>query len=159
MRKVNVRDIEDLTWESPKGRYKGAGKQVSEALGRDPKSNDVTKRHPFDVEIMRLEPGQTPYVFHMHSAQWEFYYVMSGRGTVRDEEGNTTIEAGDAFLFPPGEAHQLTNDGSEDLVIFVVADNPFGEFSYQPDSKKWSVSLPKRMRIRSGSFDYFDGEE
>ena len=108
---------------------------------------------------MRLEPGQTPYVFHMHSAQWEFYYVMSGRGTVRDEEGNTTIEAGDAFLFPPGEAHQLTNDGSEDLVIFVVADNPFGEFSYQPDSKKWSVSLPKRMRIRSGSFDYFDGEE
>jgi uncharacterized cupin superfamily protein len=159
MRKVNVRDIEELKWDSPKGRYKGAGKQVSEALGRDPTSNDITKRHPFDVEIMRLEPGQTPYIYHMHSAQWEFYYVQSGRGTVRDEHGKTGIEAGDAFLFPPGEAHQLTNDGSEDLVIFVVADNPFGEFSYHPDSKKWSVSLPKRMRIRSESLDYFDGEE
>jgi uncharacterized cupin superfamily protein len=159
MRKVNVRDIDEIKWDSPKGRFKGAGKEISEALGRDPSSTDVVKRHPFDVEILRVEAGQTPYIYHMHSAQWEFYHVISGRGTVRDENGQTPIEAGDAFIFPPGEAHQVINDGSEDLVVFVVADNPFGEFSYYPDSKKWSVSLPKRMRIRSEPLDYFDGEE
>ncbi|MGH7714408.1 MAG: cupin domain-containing protein, partial [Vulcanimicrobiaceae bacterium] len=119
----------------------------------------VMKRHPFDVEILRVEPGQTPYVYHLHSLQWEFYHVISGRGTVRHEGGNTPIATGDAFIFPPGEAHQLINDGTEDLVVYVVADNPFGEYSYYPDSKKWGVLLPARMRIRSGPLDYFDGEE
>lgn len=159
MRKVNVRDIDEIKWDSPKGRFKGAGKELSEALGRDPSSTDVMKRHPFDVEILRIEPGQTPYAYHLHSQQWEFYHIMSGSGTVRDESGTTPVEAGDAFVFPPGEAHQLSNDGDQDLVVFVVADNPFGEFWYQPDSKKWSVSLPKRTHIRSESLDYFDGEE
>ena len=159
MRKVNVRDIEELTWISPKGRFKGAGKEISEALGRDPQSTDVMLRHPFDVELLRIEPGQTPYSYHLHSQQWEFYHVISGRGTVRDEDGNTPIEPGDAFVFPPGKAHQLINDGSEDLLVYVVADNPFGEFWYQPDSKKWGVSLPKRNIIRSEPLDYFDGEE
>ncbi len=62
MRKVNVLDIDELKWDSPKGRYQGAGKEISEALGRDPNSTDVMKRHPFDVEILRVEPGQTPYI-------------------------------------------------------------------------------------------------
>jgi uncharacterized cupin superfamily protein len=159
MRKVNVRDIEEITWDSPKGRFKGAGKEISEALGRDPSSTDVMKRHPFDVEILRVEPGKMPYSYHMHSAQWEFYHVISGRGSMRHEGGKTPIEAGDAIIFAPGEAHQLINDGSEDLVVYVVADNPLGEFWYQPDSNKWGVSLPKRMRIRSEPLDFFDGEE
>ena len=159
MRKVNVRDIEEITWKSPKGRYAGAGKEVSEALGRDPQSTDAMKRHPFDVEILRVEPGKTPYSYHMHSAQWEFYNVISGTGMVRHEAGNTPIEAGDAFIFEPGQAHQLINDGEEDLVVYVVADNPMGEYWYQPDSTKWGVALPKRSYVRSESVDYYDGEE
>ncbi|HEY1728592.1 MAG TPA: hypothetical protein VGG22_09485 [Candidatus Baltobacteraceae bacterium] len=83
MRKVNVRNIEEIKWDSPKGRFKGAGKEISEALGRDPASTDVMKRHPFDVEILRVEPGQTPYVYHLHSQQWEFYQVISGRAVAR----------------------------------------------------------------------------
>jgi uncharacterized cupin superfamily protein len=159
MRKVNVRDIEEITWESPKGRFKGAGKEISEALGRDPQSTDVMKRQPFDVEILRVEPGNVPYFYHLHGSQWEFYHVISGRGTVRDESGKTPIEAGDAFIFAPGEAHQLINDGTEDLVVYVIADNPINEFTYHPDSNKWSVPLPKRQYIRSEALGYFDGEE
>ena len=160
MRKVNIKDIEELTWTSPKGRFSGAGKEISEALGRDPHSTDVMERQPFDVEILRVEPGKTPYSYHMHSAQWEFYHVISGSGSVRHEDGTTAIEAGDAFIFEPGKPHQLFNDGTEDLVVYVVADNPFGEFWYMPDSKKWGVSLPKRGTVlRSEPIDYFDGEE
>jgi len=103
MRKINTRDMEELTWSSPGGTFWGAGKQVSEALGRDPLSTDVMQRHPFDVEIQRLPPGTTPNIYHSHSAQWEFYHVISGFGTVRHEGGVTAIEAGDAFLFKPGE--------------------------------------------------------
>jgi uncharacterized cupin superfamily protein len=159
MRKVNLRDVEEYSWASPKGKFRGAGKGVSEALGRDPLSTDLMRRHPFDVEVIRVPPGAVPYPFHSHSAQWEFYYVLSGRGGVRHPDGTTPIEHGDSFLFPPGEAHQLINDGAEDLVIMVIADNPLGESVYYPDSKKWLVRSPERRLLRGEALDYYDGEE
>ena len=159
MRKVNLRDIPEDSWSSRKGKFEGSGKGVSEALGRKPRSTDLMERHPFDVEILRIGPGKTPYPYHAHSAQWEFYHVISGSGAVRHEEGTTPIESGDAFIFKPGQAHQLTNNGSEDLVVYIVADNPIGETWYYPDSKKWGVALPERRYVRSEALDYYDGEE
>jgi uncharacterized cupin superfamily protein len=159
MRKINLKDLEEITWSSPKGKFVGAGKEVSEALGRKPQSTDLMERHPFDVEICRIPAGQTPYPYHSHSAQWEFYQVISGKGVVRHQDGTAAIEPGDAFLFEPGQPHQLTNDGIEDLILFVVADNPIGESCYFPDSQKWMVRSPERKLIRSAGLDYFDGEE
>jgi len=159
MRKVNTNDLEETTWSSPSGTFAGAGKEVSEALGRVPESLDLRERHPFDVEILRIAPGKTPYPFHSHSAQWEFYHVISGKGIARHAEGRQPIVAGEAFLFAPGEPHQLINDGIEDLVLYVVADNPIGESAYFPDSDKYTVTSPERRIIRSEPLDYFDGEE
>jgi uncharacterized cupin superfamily protein len=159
MRKINTKDLAELSWSSPKGKYVGAGKQVSEALGRKPQSTYLNERHPFDVEILRVPAGKSPYVYHSHSAQWEFYHVISGQGTVRHKDGTTPIETGDAFIFGPDEPHQLINNSSEDLTVYVVADNPIGESCYYPDSGKWSVRSPERRIIRSEPLDYFDGEE
>jgi uncharacterized cupin superfamily protein len=159
MRKVNTNQMEELSWSSPKGKFVSAGKEVSEALGRQPQSTDLKRRHPFDVEIGRIPPGKAAYPYHAHSAQWEFYHVISGRGVVRHQDGTTPIEAGDAFIFPPGEPHQLANNGTEDLILYVVADNPIGESCYYPDSGKWSVPLPESRLVRSGALDYYDGEE
>jgi uncharacterized cupin superfamily protein len=71
----------------------------------------------------------------------------------------TAIETGDAFIFQPGEPHQLTNNSAEDLVVYVVADNPLGESCHYPDSGKWLVRSPVRRLIRSEGLDYYDGEE
>jgi uncharacterized cupin superfamily protein len=159
MRKINTKDIPEDSWVSPKGKFAGFGKSVSVALGRNETSSDLQERHPFDLEILRVAPGQTPYVYHSHSAQWEMYQVISGTGVVRHDEGTTPIEAGDAFIFKPGASHQLSNNGSEDLIVLVIADNPIGESSYYPDSKKWIVRSPERRIMRSEALDYFDGEE
>jgi uncharacterized cupin superfamily protein len=159
MLKINTNDVPELTWTSPKGKFSGAGKQISEALGRKPKSLNLRERHPFDVEILRIAPGKTPYPYHSHSAQWEFYHVISGSGAARHTDGTTSIEAGDAFIFEPDQPHQLINDGAEDLVVYVVADNPVGESWHYPDSGKWGVGSPERRSIRSAPLDYFDGEE
>jgi uncharacterized cupin superfamily protein len=159
MCKVNTKNLAEVSWSSPKGKFTGAGQEISEALGRKPLSTDLKERHPFDVEICRIRPGKTPYPYHSHSAQWEFYHVISGKGIVRHKDGMTAIEAGDAFIFPPGEPHQLTNDGSEDLVLYVVADNPIGESCHYPDSGKWLVRSPERRLVRSDALDYYDGEE
>ena len=159
MQKVNTNKIEELSWSSPKGKFVSAGREVSEELGRKPRSTDLMERHPFDVEIQRIPPGKTAYPYHSHSAQWEFYHVISGRGIVRHKDGTTAIEPGDAFLFKPGEPHQLSNDGAEDLILYVVADNPLGESCHYPDSGKWSVPFPERRLVRSDALDYYDGEE
>jgi uncharacterized cupin superfamily protein len=159
MQKINTDNMSEDSWVSPKGSFIGFGKGVSEALGRKPQSTDLIERHPFDVEICRVPPGKTPYPYHSHSAQWEFYHVISGAGVVRHQEGTTAIEPGDAFLFKPGEPHQLTNNGAEDLILYVVADNPIGESCHYPDSGKWLVRSPARQIIRSAALEYYDGEE
>jgi uncharacterized cupin superfamily protein len=159
MLKINTKDVPETTWASPKGRFGGSGREISVALGRQPASTDLAQRHPFDVEITRIPPGKSACPYHSHSAQWEFYHVISGRGVVRHREGTTLIEPGDAFIFPPGEPHQLSNDGSEDLVFYVVADNPIGESCHYPDSGKWLVRSPERRLMRSEALDYYDGEE
>jgi mannose-6-phosphate isomerase-like protein (cupin superfamily) len=159
MRKVNIQDVKEGSWTSPKGKFRGSGKEISIALGRDGSSANSKDRHPFDVEILRIPAGQTPYPYHSHAAQWEFYHVISGRGVVRHDEGTTAIETGDAFIFPPDEPHQLSNDNSEDLVVYVVADNPIGESCFYPDSRKWLVRSPERKLLRGEALDYFDGEE
>ena len=159
MKKVNSNELEEYSWTSPKGKFAGAGKELSEALGWDAQGADARARHPFAVEILRLAPGQTPYPYHSHAAQWEFYHVISGQGVVRHQEGTTAIQAGDAFIFKPGEPHQITNNSQQDLVLYVVADNPIGESYYYPDSRKWGVNSPERRIIRSDALNYYDGEE
>jgi uncharacterized cupin superfamily protein len=159
MRKVNTNAVEPLKWQSPKGTFAGEGVQISEALGRERSSTDLLQRHPFDVELLRIPPGKAPYPYHSHSAQWEFYHVISGSGSVRHQAGTEPVVAGDACIFKPGEPHQFVNDGTEDLVIYVVADNPFGESCYYPDSNKWAVQIPERRIMRAENLDYFDGEE
>lgn len=159
MRKVNTNEMAEDMWSSPKGKFAGAYKEISVALGSDQRSARFEDRHPFEVEISRIPPGKKSYPYHSHSAQWEFYHVLSGQGTVRHADGSTAIDAGDAFIFPPGQPHQLINDGSDDLVVYVVADNPLGDSGYYPDSKKWLVRSPERRFIRSDSLEYLDGEE
>ena len=159
MRKINTNDLPDELWRSSGGKFSSADQNISEALGRDPLSTDLLKRHPFDVEICRVLPGTAMCPYHSHSAQWEFYHVISGTGQVRHESGTDPIAPGDAFLFEPGRAHQLINDGTTDLILYIVADNPLGESCYYPDSQKWLVRSPERRLIRSEPLEYLDGEE
>ncbi|HET9377458.1 MAG TPA: cupin domain-containing protein [Chthoniobacterales bacterium] len=135
MRKINIKDIAEESWISLKGKFGGASKEVSVALGRKPLSMDLNERHRFDVEICRIPPGKSAWHV-IRIALNGFYQVMSGKGTVRPSDGTTPIEAGDAFIFGPDQPHQLTNDGTQDIIVYIVADNPIGRvmlLSGQPE--------------------------
>lgn len=159
MKKVNTDQITEEFWSSPKGKFAMGDKNISIMLGRERDSTDLLKRHPFDVEICRVPAGKAACPHHSHSAQWEFYHVISGTGIVRDKDGLTPVVAGDAFIFEPGNPHQITSDAAGDLLLYIVADNPIGDACHYPDSKKWLVQSPVRSIIRSESLDYLDGEE
>ncbi len=162
MKKININEIKEDPWQSPKGKYAVFFTGISEALGREPTSFDLAKRWPFDLELNRVPPSKPNFPFHAHSAQWEMYLIVSGNGTVRDKDGSTNVVAGDAFIFGPNEPHQITNAGDVDLIYYVIADNPIGESAYYPDSKKWKAnktSAADRVVIKGKETDYFDGEE
>jgi uncharacterized cupin superfamily protein len=162
MRKVNINEIKEEAWQSPGGKYAVSFKGISEALGREPASLDLSKRHPFDLEWNQVPCGKRNFPYHAHSAQWELYLIISGEGSVRHKDGTTEVVPGDAFIFGPDEAHQLINSGEEDLVYYVIADNPIGESAYYPDSGKWKAnksSAADRVVIKGRETDYFDSEE
>ncbi len=112
--------------------------------------------------MCRIPPGKTLCPYHAHSAQWEFYIVLSGTGQVRDEHGTTEVVAGDAFIFRPTEAHALSNAGAVDFVYYVIADNPVGDCCYYPDSNKISfrkLDGSRDLYKQGVKADYYDGEE
>jgi uncharacterized cupin superfamily protein len=166
MRKINLKDVPEQERKSPKGKFGRFMKNISVALGRQPESLDLSKRHPFDLTLVRIPKGKTLCPYHAHAAESELYLVVSGRGSVRDKDGTTEVGPGDAFLFQPGEAHQLSNAGDEDFVYYVIADNPrsggaTGDSCYYPDSGKWAVTkdASEEVLVKGTETDYFDGEE
>src|SRR5215467_629374 len=166
MRKVNVKDIPEQERKSPKGKFFRFFKNISVALGGEPESMYLSKGHTFDLPLVRISKGKSLCPYHAHAAESELYLVVSGRGSVRDKDGTIEVGPGDAFFFQPGEAHQLWNEGDEDFVYYVIADNPrsggtTGDSCYYPDSGKWAVTKDAREEVvvKGMEIDYFDGEE
>ncbi len=162
MKKINVNEMPEQERYSPKGKFGAGYKEISVALGREKDSLDLDKRHPFDLMLARIPAGKSFCPYHAEGSQWELYVVVSGRGIVRDSSGNTEVSAGDAFLFKPGEAHQLSAAPDEEFVYYVIADNPVGDSCYYPDSRKWAVRKEgdEMVLVRGPETpDYFEGEE
>ena len=159
MKIINLSEIPESSSTSPKGTFSRTVKDVSVAHGREPDSLDLLKRHPFDIQICTIPPGTSRCPYHAHSAQWEYFQVLSGNGSVRHEGGVSRVGPGDTFLCRPDEPHQLSNAGTAPFVLLIVADNPIGETCYYPDSKKWCIEGTRHRIVRSEPLDYFDGEE
>jgi quercetin dioxygenase-like cupin family protein len=159
MNKINLADVPESFSVSPKGRFGRGLKDISVALGRKPKSLNLSERFPFDVQICRIPPGKARGPYHYHTSQFEYYQVVAGGGNVRHEQGVNRVVQGDAFQFGPGEPHQLVNDSADDFIVLVVADNPISEACYYPDSDKWLIDAPAGVILKSQPIDYFAGEE
>jgi mannose-6-phosphate isomerase-like protein (cupin superfamily) len=51
----------------------------------------------------------------------EIYFVTSGSGEMAVDDEKRQVGPGDATWIPAGSSHSLLNNGTEDLVILVVA--------------------------------------
>ncbi len=150
MNHVSRSGVEWRSYRSPKGGFEAASLDYARPM----KARE--SGHPFEVIFLRIPPGQRPWPYHSHGAQWEFYYVMEGSGEMRLEDGPVPIEKGDAMMCPPDEAHQLHNTGEGDLVVQIIADNPPADYCHYPDSGKWACG-GKGFRMQET--EYYDGEE
>jgi uncharacterized cupin superfamily protein len=161
MRKVNLSQVPvEENPPSPAGRFQSFSQNISQALGHVKGSDSKQNSHPFDLELCRVPAGVSPCPYHAHSGQSELYLILFGSGKFRTPQGITELTSGDAVFCAPGEPHQIINDGVEELVFYIIADNPVGETCYYPDSDKWG--LPSNLNgpvLKGKAVDYFEGEE
>ena len=57
MRKINLTDVPEQEKKSQKGKFGRITKNISIALGHEPESLDLSKRHPFDLALVRVPKG------------------------------------------------------------------------------------------------------
>lgn len=153
--------LADLPWEerrSPTGKFHSYSRDISLGLGGLRNVGTWGGGHPFDLQIRRVPPGAAICPFHSHLAQWEYFLVQAGSGTVRTGPETSDVRVGDVFFHAPGTPHQLTNTGKDDLEVLVIADNPMVDGCYYPDSDKWALRPPGKI-FRAREVDYFDGED
>ncbi len=158
MHHVRIPDLPWIEQRSPRGKFHSFCQNISVALGCPRNAGLWAGGHPFDVQIRRIPPGAAICPYHSHLAQWEFFLVRSGTGTVRTSDGTHAVKTGDFFVHPPGAPHQLTNTGASDLEVLIVADNPQLDSCHYPDSNKFSLRPPGKF-FRMVEVEYFDGEE
>jgi quercetin dioxygenase-like cupin family protein len=67
-----------------------------------------------NVTYLRIDESK----YHYHKTMTEFYYVISGGGTVTLDGETKPCKAGDLVMIPPGVRH--TSEGEMDVLIVGV---------------------------------------
>lgn len=111
------------------------------------------------MNLARIPPGRTMCPFHAHVLADELFYVLSGTGVLRYGDTIHRVRPGDCISCPAGtgNAHQIANNGDEDLVYLAIGSNDPNEVATYPDSNKVlvrSLGLVGQLDKR----DYHAGE-
>ena len=73
------------------------------------------------VHIITVQPGRDSTETHKHYYEEECVYVLSGKGTAIIDGERYAMAAGDFLGLPAGRAaHNIVNDGDEELVCLVM---------------------------------------
>ncbi len=105
MEHVSVDEVD--SWMSPASEKR----PLSKALGADHCA----------LNYYELAPGETfGFGYHRHSDQEELFYVLSGTATFETDDGDVTVDSGEAIRFAPGEWQLGRNDGDDRVVALAL---------------------------------------
>ncbi len=106
------------------------------ADGREKRAlGDVFGLANFGINLTRLAPGAISALRHSHALQDEFIYLLEGHAVLITDAGETPLSPGmcAGFRAGSGDAHQLHNRASEDVLYLEVGDRSVGEHVVYPD--------------------------
>jgi uncharacterized cupin superfamily protein len=102
--------------------------------------------------ITAVLPGKRAFPLHNHHANEEMFFILQGSGELRVGEERWSIRQGDFIASPPGGpevAHQIINNGNEELRYLAVSTMITPETVEYPDSGK--VALMSRQTAPDGT--------
>lgn len=106
-----VQNEREIAIEQP-GPHEGLGKTTAYPFFEQAEGFDLIFRK------RALHPGAT-IGGHVNDKD-EIYYVLSGKGELTLQGKTREVGPGDAILTRKGDSHALKQQGSDDLVIFIV---------------------------------------
>ena len=132
-RKTPIMNIADLPLEAF-----GKGGQFAAMLGR---AGATLRTRQIGCTVVVLEPGKRAWPYHLHYAEEELFVVLEGQGTLRDDDEEFPVRAGDMILTPPspGTAHQIINTSMRQLRYLALSAKRRPEVCYYPDSGKYGA--------------------
>ncbi len=71
------------------------------------------------IMLSSLKPGASS-GYHVHEANCEIVYIISGGGYFKYDDTTERIKAGQVHYCLKGHGHSMINDGKEDLVYFAI---------------------------------------
>ncbi|MDX1444153.1 MAG: cupin domain-containing protein [Gammaproteobacteria bacterium] len=116
------------------------------------------------TSIFSVPPGKRAFPYHAHAEIEEMFLILEGEGTLRHEDVEYPVKAGDLIAAPCGEAHQLINTSDGELRYLAISTNDRTDVVKYPDSGKvmaYTRALEKplmHMTRETDARDYFDGE-
>lgn len=72
--------------------------------------------HLTNFSQARFAPGQVAHA-HAHTDMYEVFFVEAGNGTIRIDQQSYELTPGVCVAAEPGEIHEVSNTGQEDLVL------------------------------------------
>jgi uncharacterized cupin superfamily protein len=89
----------------------------------------------FGVNLTRLAPGAISSMRHAHTRQDEFVYILQGNPVLVTDAGETQLAAGmcAGFKAGTGNAHQLFNRSTEEVIFLEMGDRSDGDEVSYPD--------------------------
>ena len=58
--------------------------------------------------------------YHRHDSETEYYFILSGTGTVNDDGKEVQVKQGDSVITGNGASHSIKNTGSVPLVFHAI---------------------------------------
>jgi uncharacterized cupin superfamily protein len=106
----------------------------------------------FGVNLMHLPPGNWSSQRHWHSHEDELVYVLEGELTLVEDDGETTLRAGDCATFPKGtgNGHHLINKSNAMAFYIEVG-------SRQPADVTTCSDIDMMSTNANGRFVHKDG--
>ena len=88
--------------------------------------------------LYEVDPGGRVSPLHIHHANEEMLFVVSGRPTLRTGDGERELEEGEVVAFPSGRrgAHQVLNRSDAPARVLIASTMIYPEVAEHPDSGK-----------------------
>ncbi|HET7289450.1 MAG TPA: cupin domain-containing protein [Thermodesulfobacteriota bacterium] len=100
------------------------------------------------VNIATIPPGKESFVYHSHTFEEEWIYVLTGSGVAEIDGKEYKVGPGDFMGFPtPGVAHNLRNDGKEDLVYLVGGESREHEIAEYPRLGRKMIRTGEKVEV------------
>lgn len=103
----------------------------------------------FGVNLTRIAPGACSALRHSHARQDEFVYVLQGNPVLVTDTGETRLAPGmcAGFKAGTGNAHQLLNRTSDEVVYLEVGDRSPGDAATYPDDDLQASLIDGKWRF------------